>query len=436
LRDALRAIPEFASFPFRDRYAGMCDLCHHVTSSPEAVAALRIALASPEPTAKRVARQRLIDEERGGRTLSRYHANATGAARTFLALAAGETIEPEVWGRVLGRADLDWRARAEALIAAGLARPLLGGLEEPALSRWAPALFGAMIRRAAVVDEARELGHRAALARLASALRDEGTEGILVGGAALWPWDGTSAGRGRAVPAVEVVLGDEDAAEAVRARIETRPESAQIEIRSRIAPGPWGLPDEEILKAARPIPDPALEGLRRLAPADALVCAMVAASARGLRGGVEAAWDALAALRSGTVDAGRVTALVAALAAPRAFWVPARVLAGQVGLRIPESILALAPDDERQRRLERVAERRLFDAGAGSPVAEWSFRWAWPALAADTQSDFRRRLPGVAARAAREFPSAWREIGSKGVAGAVREARRVAGAWTSAAEAR
>ena len=42
-----------------------------------------------------------------------------------------------------------------------------------------------------------------------------------------------------------------------------------------------------------------------------------------------------------------------------------------------------------------------------------------------------RRLPSAAARAARELPAAWHDIGVDGVRGAVREARRVAGAWTA-----
>jgi pyruvate-formate lyase-activating enzyme len=437
LRDVLRTIPGFESFPFRDRYSGMCDLCHQLTSSPEAVAALRVSLATPERAARRAARTLIIDDERSTGALSRYHVNTVGAARTFLDLAVGGASDAAVGGRVIGRADLDWRAQAEALIAAGLARPLLGRLEEPALSRWAPALFGSMIRRAAVVDEARELGQRAALAALASALRDAGAEGIVMGGAALWPWERADAGRGRAVRAVEVVVSDRNAAAAVRARIQGGPGRGPIGIRSRVAPEPWGLPDAEILRKARPIPDRELAGLRRIAPADALVCAMVDASARGLRGGLEAAWDALVALRSEPVDAERIAALVAGLSTPRAFWIPARVLARRVGIAIPEEVLARAPDDARQRRLEKVAERRLFRVGAGSPVAEWAFRWAWPALAGDTESDLRRRIPRAAFQAARELPSAWREIGaSKGVAGAVREARRVHKVWTSASKAR
>ena len=431
LRDTLREIPGFEAFPFRDRYAGMCDLCHHVTSSPEAVAALRVELSSPERVAERVARQRLIEGERRGRTLSREHANAGGFARTILVLAAGEPSEPEMAGRVLGRADVDWRARAESLIAAGLARPLLGRLEEPLLARWAPALFGSLLRRAAALDEERETAQREGLERLAAVLRDERATGTIVGGAALWPWERRDPARGRAVGVVEIVVSGRNAARAARARMQNGAGRSAITIRTRIVQAPWGLPDEEILRAARPMTDPALQGLQCLAPADVFVCSLVEASAAGLRMGLETVWDAWAALRKEPADVERIASLVASLPASRAVWVPARVLAARAGVPIPEELLARAPDDLRQRRLERVAGRRLFRARSANLMAEWSFRWAWPVLASGSASDLGRRLPSAVARAARELPSAWREIGGSGMSGAVRDARRVVAAWSS-----
>jgi pyruvate-formate lyase-activating enzyme len=432
LRDVMVRIPRLAEFPFRERYAGMCDLCHHITSSPDAVAALRDALSAPERTAERVARQRLIDREREGGTLSRARANADGAARIFLALGRGEPMDAERTGRVLGRADLDWRAQADSLIAAGLARPLLDRLEEPAFARWAPALFGSMLRQAGILDEARELRQRAALERLAGTLREHDAQGIVVGGAGLWPWGHAGGAAGRAVGAIEVVVSDPVTAEKVRSGIESGGGPTPIALRSEIGSGPWGLPEEGVLRATRALPDPALDGLRRLAPSEALVCAMLGVSASGLRAGLEVGFDVWAALQD-EAEPTRVASIVAQLKTPRAFWVPARVLADTIGVPMPAEILAGAPDDRRQRRLERIAARRLFRRGPGSAMAEWSFRWAWPALAADTASDVGRRLPSAAARAARDLPTAWRDIAADGVRGAVREARRVAGAWTTAA---
>lgn len=434
LRDALREMPGFESFPFRERYAGMCELCHHVTSSPDAVSALRVALSSPARVAERVARSRVLEGERG-RTLSRSYANQEGAARAFLAVATGSS-DPEETGRILGRADLDWRAGAERLIAAGLARPILDRLDEPALARWAPALFGSLIRHAAVIEEARALAQRAALARLAAVVRALGVEGTLVGGAALWSWNPGRLVSERSVAALEVVVRDPVAARTARARVGNGPGPVAIRVRSSIASGSWQVPEAVILDSAKPLPDTALVGLSRPSPADALVCALVGASAGGLRSGLETAWDATTALAEEDFDVDRVLALVGRLAAPRAFWVPARVLARAIGVPIPAEILARAPEDPRQRRLERVASRRLFRATPGSAMVEWSFRWAWPALAADSATDVGRRLPAAAALATRELPAAWREIGANGMANALREVRRAADAWASAGDTR
>jgi len=433
LRDALRQLPGFESFPFRDRYSGMCELCHHITSSPDAVSALRSSLSTPVRVARRLARSRIIEEERVGRTLSRVHVNTGGAARAFLAVMTANISETATTGRVLGRADFDWRAAAETLIAAGLARPILDRIEDPDLARWAPGLFGSMIRRAAVVDEARELSQREAIERVAAVLRKAGVVGTVVGGSGLWDWNPTPGARGRGVDAIDLVVEDPIAARTARASMGNGSRPVVIRIRSAIVPGSWGVPDATILAAARPLPDPALEGLRRLSPTDAFVCALVEASAGGLRAGLETGWDVSIALGQAVLDVDRALTLVSALHAPRAFWVPAGVLAESLGVPIPAGIFARAPDDRRQRRLEHVAARRLFRASSGSAMAEWSFRWAWPALAAGPAADVGRRLPSAATRATRELPSAWREIGANGMSSAFREARRLAGAWTSAA---
>jgi hypothetical protein len=149
---------------------------------------------------------------------------------------------------------------------------------------------------------------------------------------------------------------------------------------------------------------------------------------------METAWDAGAALRAEPLDIGRIADVIDSLAAPRAFWVPARALAARAGVPIPEELLCRAPGDLRQRRLEHVAGRRLFQARSANGIGEWSFRWAWPVLASGSASDFGRRLPSAIARAARDLPSAWSEVGAGGVAGVVREARRIRQVWASAAK--
>ena len=277
------------------------------------------------------------------------------------------------------------------------------------------------------------MGQRQALERLASALRDANGSGIVIGGASVWTWGRTGRLPNRAVRAVEVVVSDEESARIALRACTDRDALANVAIRTRIAPLEWGLPETAILAAATPLPDRALQGLRRPSPSGALVCALVGASVGGLRGGLEAAWDTWMALRGEALDPDQVLSLVDALQAPRAFWVPARVLTQQVGVPIPREILDGAPRDRRQARLERVAARRLFRSRPASPMAETLFRWAWPALATGTRTGFGQRLPSTAVRAVRELPSAWREIGGSGVSGAIREARRVVATWGSEA---
>ena len=50
---------------------------------------------------------------------------------------------------------------------------------------------------------------------------------------------------------------------------------------------------------------------------------------------------------------------------PRAFWVPARVLARGVAA-LPAELLRAAPHDERQRRLECIADARIYSAVEGA----------------------------------------------------------------------
>jgi hypothetical protein len=157
---------------------------------------------------------------------------------------------------------------------------------------------------------------------------------------------------------------------------------------------------------------------------------MVGAFVGGFRAGIEAAWDAWMALREG-LDFERVASLTASSSAPRAFWVPVRVLARQAGVPFPPRIFDSAPRDRRQRRLERIAARRLFRSRPASPVGEALFRWTWPALASGTRADFGRRLPNAVTRAALELPGTWREIGAGGMRNAFREARMAVEAWTS-----
>ncbi|MGE3512417.1 MAG: radical SAM protein, partial [Vicinamibacterales bacterium] len=137
LRRELRQIPGFESFPFRAAYSGICDLCQHITRDADAVAALREHLARPQSAALRLARWRVIEGSRRRGVLSPSYVNGVGAARLFLAAAWEGRLDAEA-EQVLGRADFDWRHSLAYLSGCGLARPLTGVLDAPALTRWVP----------------------------------------------------------------------------------------------------------------------------------------------------------------------------------------------------------------------------------------------------------------------------------------------------------
>jgi hypothetical protein len=185
LRDELQQIPGFETFPFRKYYHGLCDLCHHLTSNPEAVAALRPRLMQPQFTAERLAARKVIERSKKGGPLSRGYVNGPGACRLFLKAA----WEPEGdWtqeaDQILGRADLDWPHQATYLSSCGLARPLLKAVQHPALTRWAPQFFIEHLQARAIQDGFRELLQRTALKQLAQVLRETGNTGVLLNGAA------------------------------------------------------------------------------------------------------------------------------------------------------------------------------------------------------------------------------------------------------------
>jgi len=133
----------------------------------------------------------------------------------------------------------------------------------------------------------------------------------------------------------------------------------QVEIHTRIAAPSWGLPEAEMLRRVRP-----LESARRLDtldPEGLLLHSMVHCSQHCFSHGLRAAWDVLAVLRTGPdVDWARLAGWVKALRAPRGFWVPAAVLARELGLPLPPELVREAPRDALQRNLEAIAARRLF----------------------------------------------------------------------------
>ena len=386
LRDELKRIPGFETFPFRERYHGMCDLCHQITSSPEAVAALRTRLAQPPVAAERHAVWQVIDGSRRRGALGREYVNGIGACRTFLwaAWEPGRHWPPET-EQILGRADLDWRHQAAYLSASGLARPLLGGLEDPALTRWAPSFFSERLRARAIQDGLGELMKREALRRIADTLRAIGGRGVLLKGSAILVLEGSGAHASpiRATGDIDLYV-DPPLAPVLRGRLldvgfsgavdaarsaphHLAPVTFQglpVEIHTAIMPACWGLPEQEMLAHARPVDG--MDPLDTLDPEGFLLHAGMHASTHLFTHGLKTAWDLRWVLkRFEELDWDRLTSWVQASRMPRGFWVPVRVLCRELEIPIPLEFLARAPVDRRQRKLETIARARLFSAMEG-----------------------------------------------------------------------
>lgn len=381
LRDELRALPGFETFPFRKRYLGICDLCLHVTSDAKAVAALRARLDDPARAAERRAAWLVIQDGRRRGELNAGRVNGPGAARVFLR-AATEPAAP--WSdeaeRILARPDVDWKRWATYLTACGFARPLAPALDRPELARRPPAFFAEALRAGAVREGIRELVQREVLRDVEAGLASIGARGVVLKGMALAL---RAREEGDAVPPratgdIDVYV-EPDRALALRRRLlelgfggapDARPTSThhlaaltgrgiQVEIHTRIAAPHWGLPEAEMLRRVRPLAS--ADRLDTLDPEGLLLHSLVHCSQHCFSHGLRAAWDVLAVLRTGRdVDWDRLAAWVKSLRAPRGFWVPAAVLSRELGLPVPPELLRGVPRDALERNLEAVAVRRLF----------------------------------------------------------------------------
>lgn len=379
LLQELSAVPGFEAYGSRDRYRGLCDLCLRITSDPAAVSALRQCLSDGRLAAERQAMALLIAHQRQAGVLNRDIVNAAVAARCFHRLLSRTTRPAEApSSHVLSRNDLDWMRQADMLLAGGLARPLLACLDDPAILRWAPEFFRARVREAALRDGLRELAQLDALERIDRALVALGCRGVLLKGAALLARR-TGSAVVRAAGDVDVLV-EASLAQALRQRLLAEgftgdPQAARsaphhlagiawrgvlIEIHTGLMPSFWGLPERQM--RARVQPAPGYAALDTLDPEGMILHAIAHATTHLFGQGQKTGWDVehLLASAGRPIDWPRLRHWVQTCRVPRAFWVPCRVLAQELGLALAPELLAAAPCDRRQRQLETIARRRLF----------------------------------------------------------------------------
>jgi len=387
LRDELKQMPEFETFPFRKNYHGLCDLCHHITSDRKAVEALTVRLSRSEFEAKRQAKFRVIEESRFGGSLSREYINGLGACKVFLPAISqgGNRLGPGA-EKILGRADLDWRHLVRYLTECGLARPLLSCSTDEELLRWAPQFFIEQIKSRAIKDGLAEVVSRQALRHINLALEKIDGVGVILKGAALIHMNTVGGGNDsnlRAQGDIDIYITPELApllrSELLRQGFSgsiDAPRAAPhhlapvffqgipIEIHTKIMPDFWGLPEKVMLSRARPL------GVTRLCTLNAegmMLHAGMHASSHLFTHGLKTAWDLQWLLINFTdLDWDWLTSLIESSRIPRGFWTPVRVLCHQLNIPLPNEFLCRAPRDKRQRELELIASHLLFDSCEGA----------------------------------------------------------------------
>ena len=361
LRDELRRTPGFEGHVFRSSYRGICDLCHEITRDDKAVAALRERLDRPELVAARRAAWQVIAGSRRGGAISRRHVNGAGACEVFLGAAwqPDAPFAPEAV-RILGSAHLDWRRLCGYLGGSGLARPLGAIVDHPDLVRWAPAFFRDALRQRGMHDGLRELVHRDIIGQIAGALGELDARGVLLKGAAMLVR--TRPGRApRSTTDIDLLV-DVAVAPVLRERLVARGfkgassagnetyhhlepitcQGVSVEIHTRLMAGFWGLPERDLLQDCRPTADWA--SIDTMSPEAMAFHAVVHTSSSFFAFGLKTAWDlrVLAETHPG-MDWDRLATWASRLTAPRAFWVPMRVLSRELDLGVPASFLQRAP---------------------------------------------------------------------------------------------
>jgi hypothetical protein len=315
--------------------------------------------------------------------MSASDAGRIAACRLFLRAASdpGRRCKREEV-EALVHAGIDWDWLAGYLCGSGLARPLLGVLNDPELTGVVPAHVGEAISRRGVFGIVRERLQRDAIARIEEALRGLGGRGVLLKGCAFLmraPRPGAARGTSDVDIFVEPALAARLRSHLLARGFDGAPEagpstfqhlapiayrSVAIEIHTRIMAGFWGLPEREMLADARPVAGSNV--LATLSPAGLILHSAVHMSASFFSFGLKTAWDLLAVLRTEPdVDWPRLLSWVSTLRAPRSFWAPVCALTEGLDLPMPSTFLQYAPSDRGARRSEAVARHRLFTAAEG-----------------------------------------------------------------------
>ncbi len=366
----------------RTHHSGLCDLCIDINTNPAAVAVLRERLAAPKHQAILAARRMVITSGAQQHAIGIEYANGIGVARLWMDAAAGQVDRFDANAEaIIGRADFDWNRATAYLTQCGVARALVPMLSREALKKFAPSFFIERLNRAALTEGLHDLSQREILRRLNDALESMSETGVLLKGGAILALDQDNPGTldRRSAGDIDVFVSSARASELRAALLasgftgtaaaeRTGPHhlapvmfnGVQVEIHTGIMPSFWGLPETAMLRRARPLPH--LKSLSTLDPEGMILHALVHSSAHVFSHGLRAGWDVAWLLeRFPSIDSMRLARWARQTAMPRAFWVPAHVVSRGL-VPLPGELMGGVLRDDRQRRLERVADVRMFSA--------------------------------------------------------------------------
>ena len=432
LRRELEQIPE-SGVELRDDYSGMCDLCLHLTSQPQAMAAVRERLSGPRALAERAAAQRVMKDARSCEgELNRDRVNGIGASRMFLRAAR----EPSsAWAdeaeRVWGRADFDWHAQILYLAQCGVAGALQNPLRDAALSRWAPQFFVEQMQKVALADALRTLLQREALRRLAQIARDTATPMILLKGAAMLALQtdrvlDVQAANGktplRSCGDIDVWVAPEHAPDVRQKLLQSGFDDAAkrdwgdktahlsqleplifkgigVEIHQTVMDGFFDLPESEMASSARALQHTDWHGLSVLSPEAMLMHSVMHTAKHLWTHGLKTALDCLWILENAPdFNWSQVALWVRKCEMKPGFMATATVLNDELSLHFPADFLEIAPRDRRQKKLENLARRHLFGVRPVANEEEAGRRRVLYALMSNSKREHFRCAVSILAR--------------------------------------
>lgn len=388
LRDELCKLD--ATFELRPNYAGMCDLCLHLTSQPAAMETLREHLSQPRFALERHAATRVIAGARASE-LNRDVVNGAGACRVWLrALREPSAAWASEAEKILGRADFDWHAQISHLAQCGAAGALQNALREPALARWAPRFFVQELQKTARTDALRTLVQREALRRFAQIARDLNVKIVLLKGSAMLAQaqdrvlDLQKTTPLRSCGDIDVWISPDDAPrvrqEMLRRgfddplngkwRADTRTldqlealsfRGVSIEIHQHLMAGYFDLPEAEMWTSTQALSHADWNGLSVMSPEANVVFSVMHTAkhlwTHGLKTTLDVLWTTEGAP---TFDWSQVARWIARGKMKRGFMATIVALEAELAPGFPADILALAPRDALQKKLEELARRHVF----------------------------------------------------------------------------